>query len=429
VNFKFSRRTWVALPALLGVCCVSLAIIWLNNGTQSQRLDDGSILALNRVEYGSTNEFSHGKQWEKLLGDLIPTNGIQIAKFKAERPTKVRFFMAGQPWLSIEFKVIPHSRHGTPLLARSDFYRQFRCIVSGETGIEFVEEFLGDGFKNYRDGYFDYILSSRFPRDSKRLNFRIEQQKEQAGSWRTIANFRIKNPARDAKLPWTAEPAPITKVANGMEFVLGHVTMESRPFSEKDIWNHRFDIPFQVRANGVALTNWSTAQVEADDASGNWGVNSMPQGFTNGWSLVRGWRGLDPRFVWRLQVDFAPAFQFRPESLFQFSVPVSLATPILTNAADIPLKISWVNQHMLSVQMLTNREDLRLLFVAAKDSQGRNLNDFSGSWGQAGFWHSVKFDGTNRSVEATVAVVPNVKVTFYVQPKLVVDAAHSSASP
>jgi len=34
----------------------------------------------------------------------------------------------------------------------------------------------------------------------------------------------------------------------------------------------------------------------------------------------------------------------------------------------------------------------------------------------------VKFDGTNQAVEATVAIVPNVKVTFYVQPKLVVDA-------
>jgi hypothetical protein len=110
-------------------------------------------------------------------------------------------------------------------------------------------------------------------------------------------------------------------------------------------------------------------------------------------------------------------------------VPVSLAATILTNAADIPLEISWVNQHMLAVQMLTNREDLRLLFVTAQDSQGRNLDDFSGSWRQAGFWRSIKFDGTNQSVEATVAIVPDVKITFHVQPKLVVDAAHSSASP
>ena len=423
MNFKFSTRTWVVLAAVLSVCCVLLAITWLSNGTQSHRLDDGSILVLNRVEYASTNEFSHGKQWEKLLGDLIPTNGIQIAKVKVERPTKERFSMTGQPWLIAEFKVIPRSRYDTPLLARPNFYRQFRCVVSGEVGMEFVEEFWPNGFKNYRDGHFGYILSSRFPRDSKRLNFRIEQQKEQGGSWRTIANFRIKNPSHPANLPWKAEPAPITKVANGMEFVLGPVTMELRPFSDKDIWNHRFDIPFQVRANGVTLTNWSTAHIEADDSSGNWGINSMPRGFTNGWSLVSGWRGLDPRFVWRLQVDFAPAWQFGPESLFQFSVPVSLATPILTNAGDIPLKISWVNQHMLSVQMLTNREDLRLLFVAANDGAGRDMDDFSGSWGQAGFWHSLKFDGTNQAFEATVAIVPDVKVTFYVQPKLILDSA------
>jgi hypothetical protein len=417
------------VAALLTLCCVLLAIGWLSNGTQSQRLKDGSLLVLNRAEYGSTNEFAHGKQWEKLLGDLIPTNGIKIWKFKAERPTKQRFFMAGQPGLTVEFKVIPHSRYDTPLLVRPDFYRQFRCLVSGETGIDFVEEFWPKGFKNYRDGYFGYILSSRFPRDSKRLNFRIEQQKEQGGSWRTIANFRIRNPSHPANLPWKAEPAPITKVANGMEFTLGQVTMELRPFSDKDIWNHRFDIPFQVRTNGVTLTNWSTANIAAEDASGNWGINAMPRGFTNGWTLVSGWRGLDPRFVWRLQVDFAPASQFRPESLFEFRVPVSLATPILTNAAGIPLEISWVNQRMLSVQMLTNREDLRLLFVAAKDSTGRNLDDFSSSGGQPGFWHAVKFDGTNQDVAATVALVANVKVTFYAQPKLVLDKAHSNAAP
>ena len=417
------------LAALLSGCCLLLAIIWLSNGKQTQGLDDGSLVVLNRVQYGSTNQFTHGKQWEKLLGDLIPTNGIQIAKFKAERPTKEPLFVGAQPWLILEFKAIPRSRYDTPLLARPRFYRQFRCVVSGEVGMEVVEEFWPNGFKNYRDGYFGYILCSNFPRDSKRLNFSIEQQNEKEGAWRTIANFRINNPSHDAKLPWTAESTPITKVAQGMEFVVGQVTMEARAFNDKDIWNHRFDIPFQVRANGVALTNWSTAQIEADDASGNWGINSMPRGSTNGWSLVSGWRGLDPRFVWRLQVDFAPTSQFRPESLFRFSVPVSLTTPILTNAAGIPLEISWVNQHMLSVEIQTNREDLRLLFVTAKDSAGRDLDDWTGSWGQTRFWHSVKFDGTNQTVETTVAIVPNVKLTFFIQPKLVLDAAPARALP
>jgi hypothetical protein len=121
VNLKLSRLAWLVLAALLALCCVLLAITWLSNGTQSRRLDDGSLLVLNRVEYGSTNDFTHGKQWERLLGDLIPTNGIQIAKFKAERPTKERFFMEGQPWLTAEFKVIPRSRDDTPRLARTGF--------------------------------------------------------------------------------------------------------------------------------------------------------------------------------------------------------------------------------------------------------------------------------------------------------------------
>jgi hypothetical protein len=78
---------------------------------------------------------------------------------------------------------------------------------------------------------------------------------------------------------------------------------------------------------------------------------------------------------------------------------------------------------MLSVQMLTKPEDLRLLFVDAKDSQGRNLAEYSGSWGQAGFWRALRLDGTNQAVEATVAIVPNVRVTFYAQPRLTMGGA------
>ena len=73
---------------------------------------------------------------------------------------------------------------------------------------------------------------------------------------------------------------------------------------------------------------------------------------------------------------------------------------------------------MLSVQMLTNRSDVRLLFVEAKDREGRDLNGFTGSWNQQGFWRALNLDGTIQSVDATIAVVPNVHVTYYIQPKL-----------
>lgn len=235
------------------------------------------------------------------------------------------------------------------------------------------------------------------------------------GPWRGLVSFRIRNPARPVNQPWRAEVTPIVKRTKGLDFALGELSLKNR--NDRDsFWNHTVNLLLRVQANGVTLTNWSAAHIEAEDASGNWDYLGTLTSVTNDWVLHEGWRGLDPRFLWKLEVDFSPASQFAAESLFRFQVPVSLPKPIQTNFADLPLEIDWVNQRMLSVKMLTNREDLRLLFVAANDDTGQNLDDWTGSWGQASFWRSLKLEGTNQLVNATIAIVPNVHVTYYVQP-------------
>ncbi len=239
------------------------------------------------------------------------------------------------------------------------------------------------------------------------------------GPWRSIANFRIKNPSHPANQPWSAETIPAAKMLNGLEFALGGLTLEAPPLDGRDIWNHIVSLRLRVRTNAVTLTNWSAARVEGEDASSNWGYFEDSGAVTNDWTLYWGWSGLDPRFVWKLDIDFWPISDFAPENLHRFQVPVPLSGPIPTNSAGIPLEISWVNQNMLSVQMLTNRPDLRVSFATAKDREGRNLDNPSGNWNQGGFWRGLKLEGTTEFVEATIAIVPNVHVTYYVQPKLV----------
>ena len=380
---------------------------------RTQRLDDGSLLVLTRVQFGRTNVFPHGSRLEKFLGNAIPSNGLHLAHFKLERPDKQpSFAMPDKTWLTAEFQLVSSniSRIYPPNL-RS--YRQFRCFVSGESGLGYVEEFWPGGFENYRDGCFAYILSSRFPRDAKSLSFRIEQRMAQDAPWRAIGNFRIRNPSQPAHQRWSAEAIPAVKTFNGLKFVLAGLTRETQRLDESDIGNNGVSLLLRVQTNAVTLTNWSAADLEAEDASGNW---------------EQGLRGLDSRFVWKLEVDFCPASDFSPESLFHFEVPVSLPQPILMNFAGVPLEISWVNGDMLAVETLTNRLDLRLLFVAANDREGRNLDGTSGSWNQYRFWRTLRLNGTTQSVEATIAIVPNVHVTYFVQPKLIRDAEQTNAA-
>ena len=411
----------VAGGALLALLCFAFASIWLSGrGEQREvRLPDSALLVLTRAKFGTTNEFSHGRSWEKLLGRLIPSNGLQIARQKLERPTQQAFKMTSKPWLVTEFQLVPADTNAGHALINPGFYRQFRCLVSGDTGLDYVEEFWANNFKKQRDGYFGYIISTRFPRDSKWLNFRIQQQPTRDGPWREFAKFKIRNPTRPANHAWVAATTPATTQVGGMEFTLRDVTFEEREVTPRDIWNHQVMLPFRVQTNGVTLTNWSAARVEAEDASGNWEFVGSIRGITNGWNVQRAWRGLDPRFVWKLDVDFAPQSDFAPGSLRTLQVPVRLAQPIKTNLAGMPFEIKWVNGSMLAVQMTEKRADLRLVFAGARNSSGKDLHDGTGSWSQHEFWKSLNLDDGESSVDATFAIVPNVHVTYFVQPRTV----------
>jgi RNA polymerase sigma factor (sigma-70 family) len=95
-----------------------------------QRLADGSMLALNRVSFGTTNKFVHGSKVHSFgyIGQM--TNGMLVA----------------------EFKLLTQEPTNNPLV-NSTFPRQFRCIIHGEHGIDFIEEFwsgFGFGLRDHK---------------------------------------------------------------------------------------------------------------------------------------------------------------------------------------------------------------------------------------------------------------------------------------
>ena len=362
-------------------------------GSLEQRLPDGSVLILGKVSFGDKHEFVHGGK-------------------------KVDRSWPGHEELVAEFGVTGKNAASNPLVMPL-FYRQFRCVIHGETGIDFVEEFFPPGFKKYPDGFYNYIETSIFPRDSKWLWFRVEKSETNNpyGPWQTVAEFKVPNPARPANYSWFAGPAPITNTVDGMDLVLGEVTVETRPFSPSDIWNHHVTFPTEVFDHGVLLTNWGAAYGQIEDASGNFDPGLQTH------------RSLDPRYVWKFDMDFEPVSDFPAEDLATVDLP-RRGGHITTEVMNVPVTISWVNGTMIDASMPTNRPDLALVFVSAADEQGNVGSMPSGSWNKYSFWKG-NFEVQKGGVwtmdfqptKVTFAVVPNVHTTFYIQPRLVTETA------
>jgi hypothetical protein len=319
-----------------------------------------------------------------------------------------------------EFKLSGPNAARNPLV-QPGFFRQFRFVIHGDKGLEYSQEIWSGKFHSYPDGYYGYIVTSRFPRQSQWLGFRIEkrQSQDKGGPWETIADLKIKNPATLSIQPWVAESTPTVKSVGGLDLVLGKVTVKQTPYKTNDIWNNIVTASMEVRSNGLVLTNWSAGYgyVRAEDASGNW-------------DTLASHRSLDPSYVWKLEADFEPGSDFAPENLATVALPAGPST-VTTNVMNVPVTISW-DGHWVDASMPTNQPNLALRFVTAADDDGATGENPSGSWNQFRFRKGsfmVRKGNVLRTdfkpTRLTVAVVPNAHATFYTQPQLEIEAASS----
>jgi len=193
---------------------------------REQRLSDGSVLKLNRIRLGATNDFLHGNGLEKMLGNVIPSNGVGLLKLKLARPTHLFITrdVQGRSELALEFKLVGPNTTNHPLV-KPAFYREFRCVLRGEHGIEYAQEFGYRNFQPYADGCFGYVTANRFPRDSRWLWARVERRtrQDEGGPWTVVADFKFENPAAYTKQPWVAEPPDLAKRIDGLHVSLGEI--------------------------------------------------------------------------------------------------------------------------------------------------------------------------------------------------------------
>jgi hypothetical protein len=409
MSWMRSRKALTAIVFILVALATVALIVALTNripANRQQRLDDGSLLTLTRVEFGTNIDFRYGNFAQKLLGNAIPSNGVHLGKLKLTRPPHRHFISWNEGQIVVEFNLSGPNSINNPLV-KPPFFRQFRYVIYGERGIEYVQESLSGQFKFQSGGFYGFVMASNFPRDSRWLGIRVEKRPSAAKPepWQTVADFKFKNPAHPADEPWLAEPAPIIKSASGLDFVLGQVTVKVVPHLTNDIWNHIVSVPFEVRSNGVALTDWHAMYVHAKDASGNW-------------DLFASHRSLDPRFVWKLEADFEPWTNFAPAELVSVDVPSQSGKPVVTNVNGVPVTLSVASEH-LDGEIPTNRTDVALVFVSAEDYFYKRGYGRGGNWSQHHFWKEIDFPSGAKSVRATIAVVPNIHVTFYTQPQLI----------
>ncbi|HEY4417303.1 MAG TPA: sigma-70 family RNA polymerase sigma factor [Verrucomicrobiae bacterium] len=378
----------IVLTATGTTIMVAENIIVKMNSVLKQSLPDGSILSIEMVSFGDKHEFFQGNK-------------------------KVNWNWPGHDELVLSLKLAGKNAANNQLV-KPDFFRQFRCRLHGEQGIEYVEELLPTAFEKNGDAYYGYVETSMFPRDARWLSLDLEKRDENAryDSWQRVAEFKFKNLAAPQNFKWTASPTPVTNTVAGMDLVMDEISVKTIPNYTNDIWNHVVNVPTQVFESGILQTNWTAAYTYVTDASGNWNANLQRH------------RSLDPRYVWKLDMDFEPKSNF-PEGC---SVSVAFPRPamMITNILDIPVTVSWDGK-LLTAFIPQNRTDVALKFIGALDSHNRQLKAGGASWSKYSFREGdfSAWIGKNsmtsidvKPVQFTFAIIPNVHTTFYAQPKL-----------
>ena len=94
-----------------------------------------------------------------------------------------------------------------------------------------------------------------------------------------------------------------------------------------------------------------------------------------------------------------------------------LRVSIRTNLHDVPVEIRAWQQFGVNVQIPTNRSDLRLSFVSARDENGQAYEQLGGNWDQWHFARSLNSRPQGNAVDFTFAIHRDYVFECLVQPK------------
>lgn len=410
---------------MIAAAVLLVVIVWTLNAPRPVALPDGTLVRLTRMKFSDANPFLHGSTLERALGNLIPTNGLAVGRFRLRRPRRANPYVFIQPTLSVEFQLSgPEVAAGRSHVVTPKFNREFRLVIVGEDGFPYVEEFQKAA--KYGEGVFIYVNATAFPRRSRELRFLLQHHDAPTAPWHTVAEFRRRNPVDEVD-DWPVETAPIRRTSGPFEFIAGQVAVETNHSNElQSFWASTVTIPFQLRENGIIQTNWNLHQLRLEDTSGNFfllmgGTTSIE----GEWNVFRTFRSLDPRTVWRIRAGVAPRSGFAASNLLALQITRAPAGTLTTNIGNRAFRLRWVNDRQVTVWMDPGDPDSRLSYAAAWDERGESVGGQTQSAAQFEFWKSLppipagSDFAPGSPVTLQVAVTRNVPVEFTIRPQLI----------
>ncbi len=125
------RRKAAALVLILVLFVVGL-VVW-NHKSAKQAAPDGTVLLLSGLKIGRTNVYTHGTAPSRILGHLVPSNGITLFGLKLQRPNIVIMPAPdGCEMLTAELQLVAAASPREHILVSPPFYRKYRLLISGE---------------------------------------------------------------------------------------------------------------------------------------------------------------------------------------------------------------------------------------------------------------------------------------------------------
>ncbi|HUB87819.1 MAG TPA: hypothetical protein VMB22_08000 [Verrucomicrobiae bacterium] len=277
----------LGIIAFLLILVIAAGAFWWSRRPQVITLDDGTKLTLLAVDYGKRHTPPAVKlpaaRGRRGNGSFTTQNSALCVWFRRDYTNNTYF--------NAQFYI--YDKAGTA------------CVESsGRNG--------GYGGGQQKGSDLIAVWFDSFPREQSKLIVRVQEWGQDEGQVMSAKHFVISNPSRGGSFPkWTAESLPATKTDGDFSATLtqlsyGDVGNFNRDQDDpNDAINNGVEAVFQVQQNGTNAVNWSVAQIETSDATGNHqsaGVNSH----WDGDNLVADYQfGLWPGQPWKLRVEFS----------------------------------------------------------------------------------------------------------------------------
>lgn len=440
---------------MLGAFLLALLLFvgWLTfNRPITASLPDGTTFELSYLRVAPTNEVVRGTFLGRAMEGWIPPNGWKVWKFEVKRPQRLTFHNQGRSDLLVAaIKLRPGSPREKSLLLPLP-NRPLRFQIIGDDGFGYVEGFTH--FESYPDGIFAHIVTPRFPRDSVRLRFRLEERDAETPSgWRELVTMTVANPQRATAEAWPVDQGGRISLGDGLELELGELTISTNASFVEPPWVHRARLPVRFWVGGRVETNWSLRSASIRDALGNHETTHLNPQSGDGWVWHSIERPLGLQVPWRFEAQVARTTNFPETNLFTFEV--NYGKPFSTNCAGVRTSLSFSGVDLLSVKLTDRPAHARLSVISAqwritgaemvRENGAHDQHHFKLSPPKPGRHEPVNLTGLPattvppsgsfvvlgernaadlpvkfgpHAVKVTVAIHPNYSVQFTIQPRL-----------